>query len=300
MARILCCGIVALDVINQVPHYPAEDEELRATAQERRIGGNAANTCSVLAQHGHDVALAATVAKDEHGDWLLTQLVHAKVNTGHCLRLPGATPTSYILLNQHNGSRTIVHYRDLAELPAEHIQQAIHNPYEWLHFEGRNVAALQAVLKQLPPERGYGLSIEAEKPREGLEALFPLADVVMLSRPWAEAAGYTEPAALLQALQQQYPQQQFTCTWGKHGAWFCGPQDNIGQVPANLVAKVIDTIGAGDAFNAGLIHQLTAGATLESAVHYATALASRKVTQHGIAGLVQLAKQAMNGVQMQP
>ncbi len=290
MARILCCGIVTLDVINHVPHYPAEDEELRATAHERRSGGNAANTARVLAQHSHEVALAATVADDVHGNWLLGELAEAGVDTRHCLRLSGATPTSYILLNRRNGSRTIVHYRDLAELPASEIQQAIDERFDWLHFEGRNVVALQKALTQHSPDHQQHVSIEAEKPRDGLEALFPFADIIMLSRPWAEAAGHDHPRSLLQALAQQYPQQRFTCTWGQDGAWFCDPAGDPIHVPALPVSRVVDSIGAGDCFNAGLVHALSTGRTLEDAVHYATALAAKKISQQGIDGLLPLTK----------
>ncbi|MGD8712214.1 MAG: carbohydrate kinase, partial [Thiohalophilus sp.] len=40
MSRILTTGIATLDIINQVDHYPAEDEELRAELQSIRCGGN--------------------------------------------------------------------------------------------------------------------------------------------------------------------------------------------------------------------------------------------------------------------
>ncbi len=290
MTRILCCGIVTLDIINHVPHYPAEDEELRATAHERRSGGNATNTARVLAQHGHEVALTSTVADDAHGDWLLAELTRAGVDTRYCPRLSGTTPTSYILLNTRNGSRTIVHYRDLAELAASEIQQAITGQFDWLHFEGRNVMALKKVLVQRQPDRRQHVSIEAEKPRDGLETLFPFADIIMLSRPWAEAAGHDEPASLLRALKQQYPQQRFTCTWGQDGAWFSDPAGDPIHVPALPVARVVDSIGAGDCFNAGLIHALSTGNTLEDAVHYATALAAKKISQQGVDGLLPLPK----------
>ena len=55
MPSILCVGIATLDIINQVERYPAEDSEVRALAQQQRVGGNAANTAMVLAQLGDAV-----------------------------------------------------------------------------------------------------------------------------------------------------------------------------------------------------------------------------------------------------
>lgn len=47
---VLCVGLVCLDIVNTVDHYPKEDEDIRATGQKWAKGGNAANTLSVLAQ----------------------------------------------------------------------------------------------------------------------------------------------------------------------------------------------------------------------------------------------------------
>jgi ketohexokinase len=57
------------------------------------------------------------------------------------------------------------------------------------------------------------------------------------------------------------------------------------HAPALAVETVVDTVGAGDTFNAGLIHALATGQLLEEALHYAVALAGRKVQQQGLAGL---------------
>ena len=45
---VLCVGLVCLDIVNYCERYPQEDEDIRATDQKWRKGGNAANTLSVL------------------------------------------------------------------------------------------------------------------------------------------------------------------------------------------------------------------------------------------------------------
>ena len=47
---VLCVGLVCLDIIYSVDHYPKEDEDIRASGQKWAKGGNAANTLSVLVQ----------------------------------------------------------------------------------------------------------------------------------------------------------------------------------------------------------------------------------------------------------
>ena len=46
---ILCVGIMCLDIINYVDHYPLEDEDVRAKDQTWQSGGNCTNTAKVLA-----------------------------------------------------------------------------------------------------------------------------------------------------------------------------------------------------------------------------------------------------------
>ncbi len=50
--RILCVGLMCLDVINLVDRYPDEDEDIRAKHQIWQSGGNCTNTAKVLALIG--------------------------------------------------------------------------------------------------------------------------------------------------------------------------------------------------------------------------------------------------------
>lgn len=60
MSQILVVGNALIDHIYQVGHYPAEDEELRATSQTQTLGGNGTNTVQVLQQLGHLCTLLNT------------------------------------------------------------------------------------------------------------------------------------------------------------------------------------------------------------------------------------------------
>lgn len=283
---ILVVGNAVLDLILQVDHYPAEDEEMRARNRRADLGGNAANTARVLAGRGHAVTLLATLAPDDAAVTLRHLLEAAGVDTRHLLTAPaGHTPVSYILVND-NGSRTIVHHRDLAELVCTDFQRLPLANYGWVHFEGRNVEAVAGMLAHL---RGSGfaggVSLEIEKPRPGIEALAAQADLVMFSRAYAEARGYADAPALLEAVRALSPQALRTCTWGAAGAWAMTPDGHLHHAPACVPPKVVDTVGAGDVFNAGLIHALATDYSPQDALTQATRLAGRKVGQVGFAGL---------------
>jgi ketohexokinase len=287
MSHILTVGIATLDIINVVDHYPQEDEEMRATEQRIARGGNAANTATVLARLGHRVDFAGVIADEPDGHRIEADLANHGVSTRYCRRVEGGkSPTSYICLNAQNGSRTIVHYRHLPELDYAHFAEIPFEACDWLHFEGRNPAETGRMLKSARKRLAdQPVSLEIEKHREGIEALVPHADVLLFSRAFVRGAGFETAADFFTAWHDKAPQALWVCSWGEDGAY---AQDRAGQrfhSPAFPPPQVIDTIGAGDTFNAGLIAALAAGRTLEAALTAACRLAGHKVGQHGFTGL---------------
>lgn len=287
MAKILCTGIVTLDIINTVSHYPLEDEELRATAQERRQGGNATNTANVLAQHGHEISLLSVIANDTEGQWVHDQLKNAGVDTASCPAISGVTPTSYITANPKTGSRTIVHYRNLTELSSSQFEKVNIKDFDAFHFEGRNINELRKMLSRCKKQAsGKRLFLEVEKPRDEIESLFEFADVLMISKDYASKQGYESGEACLTALSETYPRKLLSCTWGNQGVYIREPKKKVQHIPAEQLGEIRDTVAAGDTFNAGLIHSLCSGKSFGDSARYANSLAAKKTLQYGLENLV--------------
>jgi ketohexokinase len=257
MARILGVGIATLDIINTVDHYPQEDEEMRALSQRVSRGGNCANTLVALGQLGHVCNWAGVVSDEPDVRHILADLEEQRVDHDDCLVHPGGkVPTSYITLNRANGSRTIVHYRDLPELPYSHFETVDLNGYDWFHFEGRNIEEtllmMQRVRERMPLTP---VSLEVEKPREGIEALFDQATVIIFSKAYAQARGYDDGEAFLREMHKVTPQSTtLYCAWGDEGGYGILKDGTPLHSPAFPPPELVDTIGAGDVFNAGIIH----------------------------------------------
>ncbi|MGF1644864.1 MAG: PfkB family carbohydrate kinase [Thiotrichales bacterium] len=287
MSRILCTGVATQDHLLRVAHYPTEDSELRALARSRQSGGNAGNTARVLAQFRHEVELLATLALDADGEWLTRELESAGVGLRYCPRRPGATPTSFITLAADRATRTIVHHRDLPETTPDALDNLPIAVFDWFHFEGRAVPETRAMLERIRAVRvDQGISLEMEKPRPGIEDLLPLADILLFSRAYALALGYTDPEHFLSEQHRQNPRAALlTLTWGDAGAYGIECDGTVHRCPAQTPGNAIDTLGAGDTYNAGVIHALVSGRGLRAAIAYGVRLAGRKVTQHGFAHL---------------
>ena len=177
MSNILCIGIATIDIINEVLEYPVEDTENRILSQHKRRGGNAANTAVILSQLGHQSYWAGTLlskqASDADNQNILNDFDKYQINYDYSKFLnQGKVPTSYITLSQKTASRTITHYRDLAEFSFQSFDTIDLKEFDWLHFEGRNIKQTKKMMqksKHLFPK--IPLSLEVEKNREGKKVI---------------------------------------------------------------------------------------------------------------------------------
>lgn len=283
MAQILAVGVATLDIINEVVSCPEEDSEVRAQSQRVQRGGNATNTLVVLSQLGNSCAWGGVLVDGPDADVVLEDLSRYRIAYEHCLRLPrGRLPTSCIMLSRATGSRTIVHFRDLPEYDAGHFSRIPLQTLDWVHFEGRNVAEtrlmMQRVREQAP---GARVSLEVEKPRQRIEQLFSLADLLLFSAPYA-ASRRLAPAELLARTRELAPCADLVCSLGERGAIGLSRHGFETAADACPPVQVLDTLGAGDTFNAGVIDSLLRGAGLQESLQFACALAGGKCGQTGL------------------
>lgn len=287
MAAVLGVGNATLDIIHLVERYPRENEEVRCRSRLLRRGGNTANTLVVLSQLGIACSWAGVLADNADGHLIGQDLQDHGVDISPCRLLAnGSVPVSSVLVSAETGSRTITHYRDLPEYGYAEFAALDLQPFDWLHFEGRNVAATRRMLEQV---RASGsdvpCSIEIEKPRAGIEELFAYASVLLVSEAYSLASGFAEPQALLRSLQEHCPEADLFCTRGAAGALALDRGGRFHQHPAVMPPRVVDTLGAGDTFNAGIISGYLAGLETAATLARACRLAGRKCGQHGFDGL---------------
>ena len=287
MSRILCLGIATLDIINELPSYPKEDSEVRALRQRICRGGNAANTAGVLAQAGHQVDFCGVLADDSGAQIIRQSFIEQGIGIKAHVQSGGTTPTSYITSSLESGSRSIVHYRDLQELNAADLPiDSFSSEYDWIHCEARNVEQLLIIitkLRQAYPQAQ--LSIEIEKEREAVDSLFSLADVLMLSKPFAQGRGWECAENALSAMKDNAPTSIISQTWGSSGAGVYHAESGYSFHAAKPI-EVVDSIGAGDTFNAVLIDGLLQAKSPSDAVRRAMNKATDKCTREGFDGVL--------------
>jgi len=289
MANILAVGIATVDIINVVDGYPREDVKVRAQTQHVYRGGNATNTLSVLSQLGHQCYWAGVYVNEPDSAHILNDLKAHQIDIANCrVETTGKSPTSYVTLNQQNASRTIVHYRDLPEFSFIDFEKIDLASFDWIHFEGRNIAeTLKMVMFTRQHYPNLPISIEVEKARPEIEKLWMQSvDVLFFSKAFAKKQGFDNAADFLPAMRKQNTTTPLFCAWGAKGASVLDMDNQLHYVPARPIKKVVDTLGAGDTFNAGVIHSLCTQQDLPHALNFANQLAGKKCEQLGLKNLL--------------
>nr|XP_048292552.1 ketohexokinase isoform X4 [Myodes glareolus] len=294
--QILCVGLVVLDIINVVDKYPEEDTDRRCLSQRWQRGGNASNSCTVLSLLGARCAFMGSLAPGHVADFVLDDLRRHSVDLQYAvLQTEGSIPTSTVIVNEASGSRTILHaYRNLPDVSAKDFEKVDLTRFKWIHIEGRNaseqVKMLQRIeqynAKQPLPQR-VRVSVEIEKPREELFQLFGYGEVVFVSKDVAKHLGFQSAAEALRGLYGRVKKgATLICAWAEEGADALGPDGQLLHSDAFPPPRVVDTLGAGDTFNASVIFSLSKGNSVQEALRFGCQVAGRKCGLQGFEGIV--------------
>ncbi|CAO2657770.1 Nn.00g038960.m01.CDS01 [Neocucurbitaria sp. VM-36] len=328
--HIVCVGAVYIDTILTVPHFPIEDEKLRAQKLTRRRGGNTANTLEVLSQLlTHDPTPPNSNNNNNHPPTKLhlltvlpaisspaTTFIRASLSPTVDISEPSIfrpahqdPASSYILHAQESLSRTIVSINPLPDMTTDEFIASVNRiARPWtkahFHFEGRipsTTLSCATFLRTNFPS--FTLSVECEKPERGpqIEHVARLADVVFYSKLWARGHGFESARAFLEAQRGRVRDGAvLCCTWGAGGAVAVrmGGGDEVWAEVEAWRAEggegegdgdgVVDTIGAGDTFIAGMLFGVQERGdewSLREMLEFANRLAGRKVRQEGFGGL---------------
>jgi argininosuccinate lyase len=291
-SSVTVIGGVQVDVvIVPVRELPPQGQTLLVEEVSMRVGGAAANAALALAETPMSVRLMGCVGDDHLGDWLVEEL--GALGLGGELHVVGAGATGLtVALEAPERDRTfLTHLGVNAGWELAMIPRGAVSTNNLLVCDYFLAPALRGdpTRELLERARGHGARTFfdtawdpgdwPEPTRQEVLELLPHVDVFLPNEAEARAASgerdsHERAARALQAVSGGW----VVVKLGSRGCFAAGP-GGIELSASAPAVQIVDTTGAGDAFNAGLIAALAEGQGWPSALEAATALASRIIAR---------------------
>lgn len=263
----------------------------------KRIGGAESNFAIALARLGHSAGWVSRVGDDEFGKYVVNFIRGEGVDVSRVRVDHGAFTAVYFKQRRSGEDNSVFYYRGgsaASRMTGEEVDEEYLRGARFLHITGITPAlspsCLQAVKKVMGTARRLGVSISfdpnirlrlwtAAEARDVLRELVRGVDVLMPSQAEGEILfGSSDPAEIAKAALALGAGVVVV----KRGAEGCFVADRkISRAIPGFPVKVMDTIGAGDAFDAGFIAGLLEGRSLIESAELGNAAGAFAVTTTG-------------------
>lgn len=288
MARVLVAGELNADlVMTGLPNLPILGRELVGTGFRMTLGSSSAITAVRLATLGLPVDFMGWVGDDEMGRYVTQQLVVFGVGTQPIRTITGAATGVTLVLTYPRDRAMLTYPGVMAEFDGQEINHDLLSGYAHLHVGSFFLqSALQAHLPaifQVAHAAGLTTSLDCGwDPTEQWQANPHLQPTLAVtdwffpneSEATALTAGTWQPLKLAEQVGGTVVIKR-----GAEGAMAIYPPNHEIVNRPTLAVEVVDTTGAGDAFNAGYLYATLTGQA--DPLAFAIACGAQAVTQVG-------------------
>lgn len=271
---------------------------------DRRAGGDTLNTAIYLARlmGPGTVGYLSCLGDDPHSHWLRAQIAAEGVDTAFLLERPGARPGLSFVATDAAGERSFAYWRD-------------QSPFRDMFVDGADLGALdhadtlflsavalavlrpagrEALLDALQRRRAQGARVvldmnyrpalwpDAATARQVIARAARIASLLLPSfDDMAACFGSADPAGAIAVLRGMTDAEIILTTGGGAVLRCAEGSDTIERHELPPPVAAVDTTGAGDSFNAGLLAARLAGLPVDRAISAGARLASVVVTYPG-------------------
>jgi len=284
--KIVVVGSLNMDLVVSAERMPKEGETIQGSAIRYVPGGKGANQALCCARLGAGATLIGRVGNDQFGSQLRSYLQSNGVDIRHVGVLEGAPSGIAAITHTKEDNSIIVVAGANGRLSPEDVQglEGLLEPGDVALFQLEIPLPTVRAAMRIAKERGAILILNPAPYRELDEELLGLADYLTPNETELESLTgrpcrtEEELKAALSAWAVEHSSRLVVTRGAKGCAYLEG--DELVSVPP-LKVEVVDTVGAGDAFNGGLAVGLSRGWALEEAVRYASKVSSLAVTKFG-------------------
>jgi sugar/nucleoside kinase (ribokinase family) len=258
---VTIAGEINLDLIFYgFPEVMPVERELLASDFRLTLGSSSAILAHNLAALGVSVGFITRLGDDALGAIALERLAEKGVDLTRVKRVSGGTSTGVTVLLNHDGKRHILTYpgtmseMTAADLDMAYLASGRHFHLSSLYLQKALQPDLPRICRELKAE-GLTLSLDTnddpdDKWGGALDELLGIVDIFLPNDDEAcRISGKADAESAIESLAMRVPLVAVKC--GKRGSLVQAGNQRW-HVPAEVVTP-IDTIGAGDSFNAGFL-----------------------------------------------
>jgi sugar/nucleoside kinase (ribokinase family) len=281
-------GEINLDLLMYgLPEEMALERELLANDFRMTLGSSSAILAHNMASLGSRVGFTTCVGTDSMGKIALKYLGERGVDLSRVFASRSGTSTGVTLILPHGKERHILTYPGTmfelryTDLDIAFLASAKHFHLSSLYLHRGlfpEVPRLFRELKALGLTTSLDTNDDPEDRWEGLEEIFPHVDIFLPNRREACRIAKTDNfASAIEWLGSRIP--TLVVKLGRHGAMLRQGQHEV-TAPGES-ANCVDTVGAGDSFDAGFLHKFLRDTPLEECMRFANKVAAHSTTEAG-------------------
>jgi sugar/nucleoside kinase (ribokinase family) len=299
---VLVLGDVNVDLVIPLRESTSDKTQPRTDTPELHGGGTGGNSAVAISRLNVPVGFIGTVGDDGYGRWSVNNLKAEGVDTSY-LQLDDQAFTSIVMaVIRPDGERSLFVWPESGgahtKLSPDAIRADMFQSVSWLHTTGlclreEPVRTAQIKAMRLAREAGVTVSLDMnlrletwgwdQSLRETFEKAISFADIIFGSGA-DEILPYTGEDSIPNAAKKlSASKRTVIARLGSDGALVVGPGE-VFNYPAFQV-EVVDTLGAGDAFNGGFICASLEGQNLLESVCWGNAVAGMKISKKGARAL---------------
>lgn len=308
---VLMLGDINVDLVVRLGDRQSGVDALAGSEPKLFGGGTVANTAVGVSRLGVPARLAGSIGADSYGRWAISDLKREGVDVSAVREVPDEFTVMVFAIVDAEGERTIVVWPPEGGahtvITREDLGESVLDGVGWFHTSGmcfRNDPVRETILTLMGEARARGIPVSVDLNlrlelwgwkhgvRDVVERAIAQADVVFAAgeEELMPLTGCSKVADAASAVRERPfagagaragagPQRVVVARQGTAGTLLA---ERAGQVLVpTFEATVRDTVGAGDAFNAGFISARMNGLSTREAVERGNAAGAYSVSGEG-------------------
>ncbi len=292
MSSISILGIYVADLVFFGKKIPIEGETILGNNFVIGPGGKGSNQAVAAAKAGVKTYFISKIGDDQFGEMATKIYDEAKVDYSNVIiSREHSTGAAAIMVNEESGANAInVFPGAAAAITNADIDKAENIIKDSKIFLTQLEAPKETVLYAIKKAHSLGVKtvLNPAPAAEIDKSVFPFIDYFTPNETEASfyvghAVNSNDDASRAASKLLDMGIKNVIITLGEKGAYFANANETFSSPIANLSNPVVDTTGAGDAFNAGFAVALTENKSIKDAISFASATAGLSTTKIGTA-----------------